>query len=165
MLELTGDCFKCIELIVLEQRWTVICNVYYYNQRKEKSLAGIRSWRFCSLNHPSKLCVEFILFPGSKVSTWSFWGWTSSSVCVTRSGQGWSTKRPGGWIYFFHPFFFFFSRGYLRDPKLSVEVWLWISLEEWLWISEWEFKIQEQEVGKTNHRWIRQRLDWLSGRK
>lgn len=108
MLELTGDCFKCIELIVLEQRWTVICNVYYYNQRKEKSLAGIRSWRFCSLNHPSKLCVEFILFPGSKVSTWSFWGWTSSSVCITRSGQGWSTKRPGGWIYFFHPFFFFF---------------------------------------------------------
>lgn len=55
--------------MVVEQRWTVTCNINYCNHGKEKSLVVIRSWRKCSLNYPSEFCVELILFPGPKIST------------------------------------------------------------------------------------------------
>lgn len=46
--------------MVLEQRWTVVCNVNEYNQGKEKGLL-LGSQVDCSLNYTLKSCAKIIV--------------------------------------------------------------------------------------------------------
>lgn len=153
--ELTGNWFKCIESMVLEQRWTVVCNVNEYNQGKEKGLL-LGSQVDCSLNYTLKSCAKIILFHWCKVSTWSCWEWTGSSVHITRNGQGWSTERTD-WFFFSSLFLVYISGVQSYLGKLDYE---YLKLQN----------TEQQEVCGMKHRWIRwnqvkNTSDWLSRRK
>lgn len=101
--------------------------------------------------------AKIILFHWCKVSTWSCWEWTGSSVHITRNGPEWSTERIA-WLFFF---FFPVSSVYLRCPELSGKLdYEYLKLQN----------TEQQEVCGMNHRWIRwsqvkNTSDWLSRRK